>query len=210
MHAFCVHATLHDPGLQLAIADSHTGSGTDYNTHPHSPTRMHNYNAIHIYTRIRTQQYQHTHTHTHTRCAPHSSDCILTQLQSSLHELVHKPFTITVQIEFTRDPDGHPRLRVLDQLRLPFETVYVDVRGVDDAWEVVRSMRVRGAPVSACVCMFHYTSCIIALTACLHTANSFTSMTYSICQSLMISLARSTLTQKIQSDTSCTFLSYTA
>jgi methylthioribose-1-phosphate isomerase len=54
-----------------------------------------------------------------------------------------------LQIDFWRDSTGRPHLRVLDQLRLPFETVFVDVRGVDDAWGMIRKMGVRGAPVSA-------------------------------------------------------------
>lgn len=39
--------------------------------------------------------------------------------------------------------------KVLDQLLLPHETKYVDVLGVEDAWKVIRSMQVRGAPLIA-------------------------------------------------------------
>ncbi|KAL2919697.1 S-methyl-5-thioribose-1-phosphate isomerase [Polyrhizophydium stewartii] len=44
---------------------------------------------------------------------------------------------------------GH--LEVLDQLLLPFETVYEVVRGVDDGHMVIRTMKVRGAPAIAIV-----------------------------------------------------------
>lgn len=40
-------------------------------------------------------------------------------------------------------------LQVLDQLLLPHETKYVEVLGVEDAWKVIRSMQVRGAPLIA-------------------------------------------------------------
>eukprot|EP01039_Chlorochromonas_danica_P005751 gene5751-6335_t len=40
-------------------------------------------------------------------------------------------------------------LEVLDQLLLPHESKYVPVLGVQDAWQVIRSMQVRGAPLIA-------------------------------------------------------------
>ena len=40
--------------------------------------------------------------------------------------------------------DGH--LRLLDQTRLPAEVVFRDCRTVEDVWEAIRSLRVRGAP----------------------------------------------------------------
>jgi methylthioribose-1-phosphate isomerase len=40
-------------------------------------------------------------------------------------------------------------LEVLDQLLLPHETKYVPVNGVNDAWSVIRTMQVRGAPLIA-------------------------------------------------------------
>lgn len=40
-------------------------------------------------------------------------------------------------------------LKVLDQLLLPHETTFVDVLNVQDAWAVIRSMQVRGAPLIA-------------------------------------------------------------
>ncbi|XP_058078807.1 methylthioribose-1-phosphate isomerase [Magnolia sinica] len=40
-------------------------------------------------------------------------------------------------------------LRLLDQRRLPLETVYLDVRDVKDGWNAIRDMVVRGAPAIA-------------------------------------------------------------
>ncbi|XP_008786516.1 methylthioribose-1-phosphate isomerase [Phoenix dactylifera] len=40
-------------------------------------------------------------------------------------------------------------LRLLDQRRLPIETVYLDVRDATDGWNAVRDMVVRGAPAIA-------------------------------------------------------------
>lgn len=40
-------------------------------------------------------------------------------------------------------------LSVLDQLLLPHETKYLPVLGVNDAWTVIRTMQVRGAPLIA-------------------------------------------------------------
>src|SRR5262249_33482728 len=40
--------------------------------------------------------------------------------------------------------DGY--LRLLDQTRLPTEVVYQDCRTVEEVWEAIRSLRVRGAP----------------------------------------------------------------
>jgi methylthioribose-1-phosphate isomerase len=36
---------------------------------------------------------------------------------------------------------------VLDQLKIPFETVYVEVKTVQDGWKMINTMQVRGAPV---------------------------------------------------------------
>lgn len=43
------------------------------------------------------------------------------------------------------------RLRILDQLKLPHESVYVDINGVDDGFQAIRTMQVRGAPAIAIV-----------------------------------------------------------
>src|SRR5262245_10672305 len=40
--------------------------------------------------------------------------------------------------------DGHVRL--IDQTKLPTEIVYRDCRTVEEVWEAIRSLRVRGAP----------------------------------------------------------------
>jgi methylthioribose-1-phosphate isomerase len=41
-------------------------------------------------------------------------------------------------------PEGH--LRLLDQTRLPTEVVYKDCTDVDEVWEAIKMLRVRGAP----------------------------------------------------------------
>eukprot|EP00584_Thalassiosira_punctigera_P016680 CAMPEP_0172555258 /NCGR_PEP_ID=MMETSP1067-20121228/58324_1 /TAXON_ID=265564 ORGANISM="Thalassiosira punctigera, Strain Tpunct2005C2" /NCGR_SAMPLE_ID=MMETSP1067 /ASSEMBLY_ACC=CAM_ASM_000444 /LENGTH=371 /DNA_ID=CAMNT_0013343773 /DNA_START=19 /DNA_END=1134 /DNA_ORIENTATION=- len=47
--------------------------------------------------------------------------------------------------------DGKASFSVLDQLLLPHETKYVPVLNVEDAWDAIRSMRIRGAPLIAIV-----------------------------------------------------------
>lgn len=47
-------------------------------------------------------------------------------------------------IEWIGDLDGH--LRLLDQTRLPLETAYLDCRTVEDVWQAIRQLSVRGAP----------------------------------------------------------------
>jgi len=47
-------------------------------------------------------------------------------------------------LQWQGDAGGH--LVLLDQTRLPRETVRRDCRSVDDVWEAIRSLRVRGAP----------------------------------------------------------------
>jgi methylthioribose-1-phosphate isomerase len=47
-------------------------------------------------------------------------------------------------IEWIGGTDGF--LRLIDQTRLPNEVVYRDCRTVEDVWEAIRSLRVRGAP----------------------------------------------------------------
>ena len=44
-----------------------------------------------------------------------------------------------------------PTLHVLDQLLVPERKVYVPIGSVEDAWSVIRSMQVRGAPLIAIV-----------------------------------------------------------
>jgi len=40
-------------------------------------------------------------------------------------------------------------LRLLDQLLIPQETVYVDIRTSEEGWHAIQSMKVRGAPAIA-------------------------------------------------------------
>ena len=42
-------------------------------------------------------------------------------------------------------------LKVLDQLKLPHEKVFIDVETAEDAWSTIRTMQVRGAPLIAIV-----------------------------------------------------------
>jgi methylthioribose-1-phosphate isomerase len=43
------------------------------------------------------------------------------------------------------------KLEILDQLKLPYEEVFVDITGPEDAWTAIRKMQVRGAPAIAIV-----------------------------------------------------------
>ena len=47
-------------------------------------------------------------------------------------------------LRWVGDVDGH--LVLLDQTRLPAETVYLECRGVDEVWRAIRQLSVRGAP----------------------------------------------------------------
>jgi methylthioribose-1-phosphate isomerase len=47
-------------------------------------------------------------------------------------------------LEWIGDIDGH--LRLLDQTRLPAETIYVDCHTVEDVWQAIKRLVVRGAP----------------------------------------------------------------
>lgn len=37
------------------------------------------------------------------------------------------------------------KLQILDQLKLPKETEYIDVKNVEDGWQVINKMQVGGA-----------------------------------------------------------------
>ncbi|KAL3765496.1 hypothetical protein ACHAW5_007379 [Stephanodiscus triporus] len=52
---------------------------------------------------------------------------------------------------FEVDDDGKASLSVLDQLLLPHETKFVPIENVEGAWDAIRSMRIRGAPLIAIV-----------------------------------------------------------
>ena len=47
--------------------------------------------------------------------------------------------------------NGTAKFTVLDQLALPHETTYVAILKIEDAWDAIRSMRIRGAPLIAIV-----------------------------------------------------------
>lgn len=47
-----------------------------------------------------------------------------------------------------------PTLLILDQLQLPYLTVYIDITSVEDAYDAIKSMKVRGAPAIAIVGAF--------------------------------------------------------
>jgi methylthioribose-1-phosphate isomerase len=42
-------------------------------------------------------------------------------------------------------------LEILDQLLLPAQSKYIQVKGVEDGWKVINKMQVRGAPAIAIV-----------------------------------------------------------
>ena len=53
---------------------------------------------------------------------------------------------------YKNDKDAaHPTLQVLDQLKLPHETTYIDIRNVAQAFSVIKKMQIRGAPLIAIV-----------------------------------------------------------
>ena len=52
--------------------------------------------------------------------------------------------TIPKSIEWVGDSDGF--LRLIDQTQLPTTLAYRDCRTVEDVWEAIKSLRVRGAP----------------------------------------------------------------
>ncbi|XP_070565847.1 methylthioribose-1-phosphate isomerase-like [Ptychodera flava] len=52
-------------------------------------------------------------------------------------------------LEAIKYTEGH--LKILNQLLLPTETRYQDVKGVKDGWEAIKEMKVRGAPAIAIV-----------------------------------------------------------
>src|SRR4249920_3356746 len=47
-------------------------------------------------------------------------------------------------IEWKGDVDGY--LELLDQTRLPAETVYLECRTAEDVWQAIKRLSVRGAP----------------------------------------------------------------
>jgi len=55
-----------------------------------------------------------------------------------------RPLTSYRAVEWVGGVDGH--LRLLDQTLLPAEVAYRDCRTVEEVWEAIRNLRVRGAP----------------------------------------------------------------
>ena len=47
------------------------------------------------------------------------------------------------------EPGEKPSLKVLDQLQIPHNKVYLDVPDVATAWSVIRDMKIRGTFVRA-------------------------------------------------------------
>lgn len=52
------------------------------------------------------------------------------------------------------------KLEILDQLRLPHEEVFIDIQTVQDAWDAIHSMQVRGAPAIAIVAALSVAVCL--------------------------------------------------
>lgn len=52
------------------------------------------------------------------------------------------------------------KLEILDQLQLPYKEVFVDIRTVQDAWDAIHSMQVRGAPAIAMVAALSVAVCL--------------------------------------------------
>lgn len=52
------------------------------------------------------------------------------------------------------------KLEILDQLKLPYEEVYRDIWTVQDAWDAIYSMQVRGAPAIAIVAALGVAVCV--------------------------------------------------
>ena len=55
-------------------------------------------------------------------------------------------------MRYTNDGGQNPRLKVLDQLLVPHEKVYIDIPDVKMAYTVIKTMQIRG--VCACVCVW--------------------------------------------------------
>lgn len=51
-------------------------------------------------------------------------------------------------------------LEILDQLKLPYQEVYRDIHTVQDAWDAIHSMQVRGAPAIAIVAALSIAACL--------------------------------------------------
>jgi eIF-2B alpha/beta/delta-like uncharacterized protein len=54
-------------------------------------------------------------------------------------------------IIYSNTGGSNPKLKVLDQLLVPHQKVYIDIPNVEAAWTVIRTMQIRGAPLIAIV-----------------------------------------------------------
>ncbi|XP_066985878.1 methylthioribose-1-phosphate isomerase isoform X2 [Macrobrachium rosenbergii] len=72
------------------------------------------------------------------------------------------------------------KLEILDQLLLPASTEFMHVKNVEDGWQVINKMQVRGAPA-------------IAIVGCLSLAAELVNSSYSTCSDLM-----KAVTEKLQ------------
>lgn len=56
-------------------------------------------------------------------------------------------------MKYTNEGGSSPQLKVLDQLLIPHEKVYIDVPDVEMAYTVIKTMQIRGAPLIAIVAL---------------------------------------------------------
>jgi methylthioribose-1-phosphate isomerase len=66
------------------------------------------------------------------------------QISTDLNEVLLK-----MVLEAIRYQDGH--LRILNQLKLPHQEEYVEIRNAEHGWHAIKEMRTRGAPAIAIV-----------------------------------------------------------
>ena len=63
-------------------------------------------------------------------------------------------------MRYTNDGGQNPRLKVLDQLLVPHEKVYIDVPDVKMAYTVIKTMQIRGVCVCVCMCVMCMYMCV--------------------------------------------------
>lgn len=56
-------------------------------------------------------------------------------------------------MKYTNEGGSTPQLKVLDQLLIPHEKVYIDVPTIEMAYTVIKTMQIRGAPLIAIVAL---------------------------------------------------------
>lgn len=56
-------------------------------------------------------------------------------------------------LKYTNEGGSSPQLKVLDQLLIPHEKVYLDIPDVEMAYTVIKTMQIRGAPLIAIVAL---------------------------------------------------------